>query len=339
MASALAALIVAAIINNNQLSGYSPEFTYMLEEESLVVQTVADTEDAVVSVIVTRDLPVLELRGRTIQQRGTEEQEVGGGTAFFVSADGLLLTNNHVVALEDADYTVLLNDGRRLEAEVVARDSSHDIALLEVDGIDFASLELSRESPLLGQTVIAIGNSLGEFRNTVSVGVVSGLQRSILAGTRLGGPVEQLDQIIQTDAAINEGNSGGPLLNLAGEVIGMNTAIATRAQNIGFSIPAADLRRAINSYRQHGEILYAFLGVQYVPVETGALVIDVVPESPADGAGLRTDDIILEIDGQQLGESISLSRLIQNKNPGETARLRFLRDEEERAVEVQLEAR
>jgi serine protease Do len=350
----------------------------LVEQETAIVRAVDRGGPAVVSVIITKDLPVMEryieqppfdrffsdpffapFRIPVPQERpnGTERREIGGGTAFFVSADGLLLTNKHVVSDDDADYTVILNDGRRLPATVVARHPGNDIALLRVEGSGFTSLSISEEEPRLGQTVIAIGNALAEFRNTVSVGVISGLSRSITAGNVRGGRVEQLDRIIQTDAAINQGNSGGPLLTLNGSVIGMNTAVASGAQNIGFAIPASDLRAAIESFTAHGRILQAYLGVRYVPVtpalqegntldyDYGVVItrgetsadLAVIPGSPADKAGLLENDIILEADGQRLDAENSLAAIVRRKQPGDTLRLRIASKGEEREVTVTLE--
>jgi S1-C subfamily serine protease len=352
-----------------------------LQEESAIVQAIERSQDAVVSVIVTKDLPIIEryyqngvspfdnffgndpffnpfqFRAPQYRQNGTEEQEVGGGTAFFITQDGLLLTNKHVVNDEDATYTVLLNNEQKLEATVVARDPSNDIALLKVDGDNFTSLDLSLESPLLGQTTIAIGNALAEFRNTVSTGVISGLKRSIDARGRLGSPIQHLDSIIQTDAAINQGNSGGPLLNLKGQVIGMNTAVAADAQNIGFAIPSADLQRAIESYQINGKIVKTFLGVRYIPVtkelkeknnlqyDYGVLVargedatdLAVIPGSPADKAGLLENDIILEIDDQKIEGSFFLSKEIQRRSAGESIELLISRKGSEQVLNVTLQ--
>ncbi|MFA6038730.1 MAG: trypsin-like peptidase domain-containing protein [Candidatus Peribacteraceae bacterium] len=344
--------------------------------EEQTVSVVEKAEPAVVSVIITEELPVIEREMQTIPspfgdffggtelqvpryvQRGTQKQEVGGGTAFFVTEDGLLLTNKHVVEDDKAEYTVLLNDGRKLPATAVARDATNDIALLKVQGSGFTPLTVAPDDQLrLGQTAIAIGNALGEFRNTVSVGVVSGLQRSITAGGAPGGAVEQLEEIIQTDAAINRGNSGGPLLNSRGEVIGMSTAVAASAQNIGFAIPAAELRRVVASYLQYGRIVRPYLGVRYAPVteevkrknnityDYGALVVRgetaedmaVLPGSPADKAGLKEGDIILEVDGKKLLPTVSLLRLIQTKAPGDKITLKVSRAGKELAVTVTVE--
>jgi len=346
------------------------ELERAVQEESPIIQAVERTEPAVVSVIISKDLPVLErvyetvpfgdsgLRIPSIRQRGTEVRQVGGGTAFFVTEDGLMLTNKHVVSDPAAVYTVLLNDGKRLNATVVARDFLTDIALLKVEGSGFPALSLSSsDEPTLGQSVIAIGNALAEFRNTVSVGVVSGLQRTITAGNPAQGTVERLSRIIQTDAAINEGNSGGPLLNLQGEVIGMNTAVATQGQNIGFAIPVMDMRRVVESYRQYGRIVRPYLGVRYsaltpeiaeeldLPFEQGMLIGSgnttaepaIVKGSPAEKAGLRSGDIILEADGQKLVEEYDLGDTIQRKQPGDELTLLIARDSKEQTITVRLE--
>ncbi len=232
-------------------------------EENARIEVIRRAEPAVVSVIVSKDLPVLErsfdelplgdlrIRVPSVNQRGTEKKVVGGGSAFAVSADGLLITNNHVVIDEDAQYTVLLNTGEKIPARVVERDQQKDLALLKVEASRSPMLTFAPSDMIkLGQTVIAIGNSLGEFRNTVSIGIVSGLQRSITASLPGHSNVETLSEIIQTDAAISEGNSGGPLLNGRGQVIGMNTAYVAGGQNIGFAIPVSALRRFVDQYKR-----------------------------------------------------------------------------------------
>lgn len=340
-------------------------------EESPIIDVVHRAEPAVASVIISKDLPVIEryyeevpfgnggtsIRLPRIRQRGTELQEIGGGTAFFITEDGLMLTNKHVVSDPDATYTVILNDGRTLGAQVVARDFLTDIALLKVPGTGYPSLELSaNDEPILGQSVVAIGNALAEFRNTVSVGVISGLQRTITAGNPAEGTLERLSRIIQTDAAINEGNSGGPLLDLSGKVIGMNTAVASQAQNIGFAIPVDDLRRVVESYREYGRIVRPYLGVRYASLtedlaqehglsyDYGVLISGgpgeeppIVAGSPADRAGLRAGDLILEADGQKLTPDIALGDIIQRKKPGDILQLRVVRDGRETAIDVRLE--
>lgn len=332
-------------------------------EDSPVVQVASRANAAVASVIISKDIPVIEqsFGGLAGYTRGTEKREIGGGTAFFVSQDGLLMTNKHVVDDPDAEYTVFLNDGRRLSAVVAGRDPSNDVALLKVSGTGYTALLLSeRAQPLLGQPVIAIGNTLGEFRNTVSVGVISGLQRTIVAGGLFGGETEQLQSIIQTDAAINQGNSGGPLIDLRGQVVGMSTAVAGGdAQNVSFAIPAVDLRLVLDSYKEFGRIVRPYLGVRYVQVtadlqaaqklgsDYGVLVIGgtgpgepaIVPGSPAAKAGLREGDIVLEADSIKLTEDISLATIVQRKKPGSVLNLLVLQDGERKTLNVTLQER
>lgn len=351
--------------------------------EQEIINVVNTANEAVVSVIITKDMPIIEqyfeegtspfssnfdqffgfnpyqFQVPRYRQNGTEEREIGGGTAFFISADGLLLTNKHVIDDKEADYTILLNDERRLEAKVVAIDPLNDIAILKVEGNNFNYLELETELPQLGQTAIAIGNALAEFRNTVSIGVVSGLQRNVTAGSTRYGQLTELEEIIQTDTAINQGNSGGPLLNSLGKVIGMNTAVAANAQNISFSIPAADLQRAVESYQTSGSIQRAYLGVRYVQItptvqernnleyDYGVLIakgettadLAVVPGSPADKAGLLENDIILEVDGVKLTSENAFNRIISRSTAGQTKELTILRNDEIQQVRVTLENR
>ncbi len=351
----------------------SPGTTY----EEAIIASVKRAEPAVVSVIISRDLPRIERFERSIpfegpfnspfyeefdlqipelRQNGTIRREVGGGTAFFVSADGVLMTNRHVVEDPRAEYSVLLNDGRTHLAKVHAMEPTNDIALLKVEGSGFTPLPIVESDALsLGQTAIAIGNAMGEFRNTVSVGVVSGLSRSITAGGGASGGSEQLDQIIQTDAAINVGNSGGPLLNSRGEVIGMNTAVAQLANNIGFALPAKELRRALQSYKENGRIVAAFLGVRYTPItqqlktelnlayDDGVLISSgeenepaIIPGSPADHADLQENDIILEVDGQTLTQNLSLAQVVHSKAPGQKLELVIDRGGTKRSLTVTL---
>jgi Trypsin-like serine proteases, typically periplasmic, contain C-terminal PDZ domain len=245
----------------------------------------------VVSIIISKDVPVFEqyytnpfedippewqeffgpffqFKIPQYRQKGTEKQEIGGGTGFIVSSDGLILTNKHVVSDKNASYTVYLNTGEKYEAKVLAVDPIDDIALIKIEAHNLPTLTLGDSDGIkVGQTVIAIGNALGEFRNTVSVGVVSGLSRSITASDASGN-TETIDNVIQTDAAINLGNSGGPLINLKGEVIGINTAIASGAENIGFAIPINRAKKAIESYQKFGKITAPYIGIRYILINS-----------------------------------------------------------------------
>ena len=348
---------------------YIPQTT----QEEKIIRSVQNVSPAVVSIIITEDIAILEqyfvnpfgenspfeFQVPQYRQRGTEKREVGGGSGFIVSADGLVVTNKHVVINESAEYTVLTNDGNSYPAEVLARDPVQDLAILKIAKTDkaFSVVTLGDSDVLqIGQTVVAIGNALGEFRNTVSVGVISGLGRTITASG--GDFVETIEDVIQTDAAINRGNSGGPILNLAGQVVGMNTATVSGAQNIGFAIPINKVRRAIQQVQAGGEITYAFLGVRYIQVtaslqreenlavDYGALVVQgqngqaaVEQGSPAAAAGIARGDIILEIDEKKITPENSLGSVIQKHNPGDRVLLKVLSGAEEKTLTAQLGSR
>jgi S1-C subfamily serine protease len=267
------------------------------------------------------------------------------------------LTNKHVVLDESADYTVLTNDGKKYPAKVLAKDPVQDLAIIKIEGSNFPVVKLGDSSKLqIGQTVIAIGNALGEFRNTVSVGVISGLGRTITASG--GDLVETIEDVIQTDAAINQGNSGGPLLNLKGEVIGIDTATVSGAQNIGFAIPIDKGKRDIEQVKAKNKITYPFLGVSYVlinekikednnlPIAEGAWITAgqqggsaIYSGSPAEKVGLKEGDIILEFNGEKITSENSLSKIIMKYNPGDKITLKILRDGKEKIFEVTLNER
>ncbi len=336
-------------------------------ETSDVVSVVEAANPAVVSIVISKDVPKMEqynpfggLFGMPLMQRqnGTERKEIGGGSGFIVSDDGYLVTNAHVVGDEAADYSVFLNDGTEYEAEVIASDGQLDIAVLKIEADNLTYLEFGdSEAVKVGQTVVAIGNALGEFRNTVSVGVVSGLSRSVTASNAVG-DVEQLYDVIQTDAAINPGNSGGPLLDLSGKVIGVNVATSMQGENISFSLPSDAVSSTVESVRDTGKISRAYLGVRYLPVtpemarandlsvDYGAIILRgdnnelaVIPGSPADKAGLEENDIILKVNGEQLDNEHPLAYVLRNKSVGETVTLEVLHDGEQKTVEVTLEER
>lgn len=341
-----------------------------LPAEQPLVEMIARVNAAVVSVVITKNVPVYEQYYETfdpwgffnfpqVRENGTEEREVGGGSGFLVSNDGMIVTNNHVVADTEATYSIVLNNGITYTVEVLARDPQIDIAILKINQPIEESLSyvtFGDSSTLkLGQTVIAIGNALAEFQNSVSVGVISGLARTIVASDEFGRS-EQLDQVIQTDAAINPGNSGGPLLNSEGKVIGVNVATSRGAENIGFALPANVVKLAVDSVRQYGEIVRPFIGVRYtmvtprlvkannLSVDYGALVsrglneeeLAVMPGSPADKAGLEENDIILAIDGEEL-RSKDLSTILRTKAVGQTIILKVLSEGSETEVTLTLE--
>jgi len=359
---------------------YIPQTT----QEQKIINVVKNVSPAVVSIIITKDVPIIEqfftdpfegfFGGRSpfqfqvpqFRQQGTQKREIGGGSGFIVSTDGMVITNKHVVLDEEADYTIFTTDGRSFPARVLAKDPVQDLAVLKIDQesiIDAAGNFITKPFPFvklgnsdtleIGQTVIAIGNALGEFRNTVSVGVISGLGRTITASG--GNFVETIENVIQTDAAINRGNSGGPLLNLAGQVIGINTATVLDAQNIGFAIPVNRATRDIAQVRELGRIVYPFLGIRYVlitealtqkenlPVTYGAWIRSgpngeaaVTLGSAAAKAGILAKDILLEMNGERITQENSLAKIIQQYNPGETVVLKILRKGQEHIFNVKL---
>jgi serine protease Do len=338
-----------------------------LSREELIVNTVKEVSPSVVSIVVYEQVPVYEQYYSTVfpgiqipqyRQNGTEKQETGSASGIIISSDGLILTNKHVVSQEDAEYAVLMNDGKEYDAEVMAQDPVQDLAVIKIkqeeSTTEFPFVKLGDSDSLqIGQTVIAIGNALGEFGNTVSAGVVSGLNRTITASG--SGVTETIEGVIQTDAAINSGNSGGPLLNLSGEVIGINTAIVSGAQNIGFTIPINKAKKDIESVKNGGKIVYPFLGVRYVllsadlqkennlSVDYGAWVQKgsngesaVTPGSAAEKAGVKEGDIILEFNGEKIKTDNSLVTLIQKYNPGDKVSLKILRNGSELTLEATL---
>lgn len=337
--------------------------------ESRITNIVDKSAPSVVSIVISKYVPVIEryyvdpfeffdlppdikpffnfdFGVPRYQQKGLQKEQVGGGTGFVVSSDGLILTNKHVVNDDKAEYTVYLNDGRKFKAKVLALHPVDDIALIKIEANNLTPVKLGNSDDLrLGQFVIAIGNALGEFQNTVSIGVVSGLKRSFAAADSEG-KLEKLEDMIQTDAAINFGNSGGPLINLKGEVIGINTAIVSSAQNIGFAIPINRAKRMIEEFSTKGKIEVPFLGVRYImideevqkkfnlPVKEGAYIYSdpnsnlkaIIPNSPAEKYGLKEGDIILEVDGEKVNLKNSLGKIILNKKVNQNIRLKILRE-------------
>lgn len=232
------------------------------------------------------------------------EQNIGSG--FVIDKDGLIVTNKHVVADTEATYKILTNDNKTFDVKKISLDPLNDLAILKIDAKNLIPLPLADSSKLkLGQHVIAIGTPLGEFTNTVTSGIVSGLGRGITAGSPYEQFVERLDNVIQTDAAINPGNSGGALINLAGQVVGVNTAVSGQGQNIGFAIPINVVKDLINNFDKNaGTINRPFIGIRYQIIANppGAQIIEVIDGSPAQKADIQEGDIITEFEGVAIKE-------------------------------------
>ncbi len=356
---------------NQPLKNVTEQRTYL--EESDYISAIQKVSPAVVSIIQTKDVPVYyqqpypffegdpffqQFFGQQFQPQPKQQQQkpetqrrkIGGGSGFIVTSDGLVVTNRHVVNDPKADYTVILSDGRELKGEVIGKDTLNDLAVIQIKSKDGAQkvsslpvLEFGDSDVLrVGQRVLAVGNALGEYQNTVTAGIISATGRHITASDRAGA-AESLSGLLQTDAAINPGNSGGPLVNMKGQVIGVNVAIAASANNIGFAIPFNDVRPVIESVQKHGKVIRPFIGVRYQiltddkakelqlqGVTDGALLVGdegkgefaVIPGGPGDKAGLKKGDVILEVDGKKITQDYSLQHSIRNKNPGDKVTLK-----------------
>lgn len=341
--------------------------TVSVQEESATIDVVKKTNPAVVSIIASKDFSKIYGNGQNMPfdifgfqtQQPTGKQQVSSGSGFIVRADGLIVTNKHVVDDTQAEYTVVMNDGKTYDAKVLAKDPVNDIALIKIEGKNMATLTLGdSEKVQIGQTVIAIGNALGQYRNTVTKGVISGQSRTITASDGSGGS-ETLENVFQIDASINPGNSGGPLLDLDGSVIAMNTAVDSQGQLIGFAIPINAVKKDIEQVDATGKIVQPYMGIRYImltkaiaeknslPTSSGAWIqptttgtdTPVIKGSPADKAGLVANDIVISVNGKPLNEEHSLVSVLSNFKPGETVTLEIYHGADKKTVKVTLAER
>lgn len=334
----------------------------LVDQESVVTKVVEQATPSVVTVSISKinnPLNNLDPFGLdflnqffNIPKNNVEpqkiEQDIGSG--FIISNDGLIVTNKHVVADTSAKYKVVIGKDQVVDVDQIYRDPATDLAILKVNKNDLTPVKLGDSDKLkVGQTVIAIGTALGEFRSTVTTGVISGLGRGIVAGSPFEGS-EKLDDVIQTDTAINPGNSGGPLFNSNGEVIGVNVAVSQSGQNIGFALPINLVKQSINNFKTTGEFDRPYLGIAYQMISKQAALLNEVPMgayvqtvaegSPAEKAGIKVGDIITEIDGKKLNESdkdTSLATIINNKKIGDNISIKLYRDNKEQTALVKLE--
>lgn len=333
----------------------------IVSEESVVIDVVKKASPAVVTVSITQPANT----GRVFQinpfnpfspfefgppQRGSpkqaEPQDIGSG--FIVESDGLVITNKHVVSETTAKYKVVTGDNKTFDVVKIYRDPGNDLAILKIDASGLPTVTMGDSGSIeVGQLAIAIGTALGEFRSTVTTGVVSGVGRGITAGSPFEGAVEQLDNVIQTSAAISPGNSGGPLLNSGGAVIGVNTAVAQDGQNIGFAIPINVIKDALANFNKTGQFNRPYLGIRFKTITKdlavmndipeGAYVVDVVSASPAERSGIEQGDIITKIDNTRLsGKDNDLAKIVSSKKVGDTLNLTLNRDGREINLKVTL---
>jgi len=332
----------------------------VVDEQSAIIETVEKVNPAVVSIVISKNLPQFEEFGLPFgffeaPSGDSSLQQIGAGSGFIITEDGMIVTNKHVVSDTEAEYTVVTKDNKKYPAKVVATDPFNDVAVVKIDASGLPVVSFGDSDKIrLGQRVVAIGNALGEFQNTVTSGVISGIGRNV---TAVGGTqTENLSEVIQTDAAINPGNSGGPLSDLDGNVIGVNSAVSLEGQLIGFAIPINQVKKAVDDIKQFGKVRRAFLGVRYVmvteglaeqenlPVDYGALIVrgqssrqpGIVPGSPADKAGLADRDIILEVDSQKITPDDSLAEIMRKHNPGDRVTLKIRRGDRDLSVAVTL---
>jgi 2-alkenal reductase len=306
-----------------------------------------DESSAIISAVQGAMPAVVKIQSETGNGQAT-------GTGLIFDANGWILTNRHVVAGAQ-QITVILADSRELDGRVYGIDTLTDLAIVKVDGSGLPTVKIGSSSDLeQGQLAIAIGNPLGEFENTVTTGVISGLGRQIVAGSQATSSSEQLNNLIQTDAAINPGNSGGPLLDSAGQVIGVNTAVSQDAQGIGFAIPI-DVAKPIMQQALDGKPLSRpWIGIYYQPVTKqlakernlsvdSGVIVDaggnqpaVFPNSPAADAGIRQGDVITEIDGTAITADSDLAELMLPHHPGDTIALTVLRNGSKQTIQVKV---
>lgn len=344
--------------NQNLSTNNQAQQQIVSSESQLISNIVKKVGSSVVSVNVTAQSSQPDIFGFT---RSVQQQSAG--TGIIISSDGIVMTNRHVVPVGTNSVTVTLSDGTTLDnVEVVGRTNGSDpldVAFLKIKDkkgktLTPAVLGDSAKSQV-GDRVVAIGNALGQFQNTVTSGIISGYGRSVQAGNQT--TTETLQNLFQTDAAINEGNSGGPLVNMGGEVIGLNTALAGGAQNIGFAIPINDLKGVIKSVLKSGKLERPYLGIRYInlddnyasqlnlPVKRGAYIVpgsggqaSIIAGSPAEKAGLKEKDIITKVDNKAVDEKNNLTALLSSHNVGDSVMLTILRDGKEQKIGVKLGA-
>lgn len=340
----------------SQTPALGGEKVRVVTEESVVIDVVGKASPAVVTIGITQTKRIGDLLEfnpfdpfSPFQRKPGKSQKLDQdiGSGFIVGSDGLIVTNKHVAEVPDATYRVITKDDKTYEVKKIYRDPSNDLAILKIEATGLPIVEMGDSDQIkVGQMAIAIGTALGEFRHTVTTGVISGVGRGIDTGSPFEGSAERLDNVIQTDAAINPGNSGGPLLNSSGQVVGVNTAVSSQGQNIGFALPINVVKEALANFNATGQFNRPYLGVQYrmIPRQTailneipeGAYVQDAVKGSPAEKAGLQAEDIIAKVDGTKLDDKNDLAKAIAKKKVGDTVTLTVWRNEKEQDIKVTL---
>ncbi len=353
----LAAILTAVLFGLSAFINYLQKFNLssvpritktekvkVVSEESIVIDAVKKVGPSVVTVVEQNPggPSQLSFGPFSVFEPPAQPQSQNIGSGFIVSKDGLIVTNRHVVSDNGVKYKIITSSDKKYDVSKIYRDPLNDVAILKIDpsqnlGQDLKPVEMGDSSKLaVGQFAIAIGTALGQFRNTVTTGVVSGLGRGITAGSEFEGYVEQLDNVIQTSAAINPGNSGGPLLNSSAQAIGINTAVARSGQNIGFALPINVVKDSLANFNENGQFNRPYLGVSYKiigkdaallnEVVQGVFVAEVKEGSAAEKAGVQKGDIITEIDGKKIEGKTDVARIIASKKVGNTISITIWRD-------------
>lgn len=339
---------IGSFLNLDFLNNRATADDLRLDDQEATIRAISSAMPKVVSILVYEEKDYTEIDLSTGEQNKKQEKvKVGEGTGFIISPDGLILTNKHVVDASTkriAQLKVVLDNGSQYDANLIDKDPIHDLAVLQIGGNDFPYMELGNSDELQpGATVVAIGNSMGVYQNSATKGIVSGLGRALTASDN-NGTTENFDNLIQTDAEINLGNSGGPLIDLYGRVVGVNVAVDKSGTAIGFAIPINDVRPAIQSVRERQEIIRPQLGVRYIMITpelvgeenlartTGAWIVadqdngpTVLPNSPASVAGLEPGDIIFEVNAIEIQGKNNLFSVIQRYKPGDRIGMKIQR--------------
>lgn len=334
---------------------------YLTKTDTYNNETVVSQEGDVIAGVANKVGPsVVSIITETTSRSYFSPTQRGAGTGIIISSDGYIVTNKHVVSSSTKSIEVVLSDGTSYkDVDFVGSDPSNDVSFLKIaDAKDLTAAKLGDSSAMkVGQKVIAIGNALGEYQNTVTTGIISALGRPVMAGDGTGQVVEQLENLVQTDAAINPGNSGGPLVNLSGEVIGINTAVATDAQGIGFAIPINDVKGMVKTLLAEGRVVKPYVGIRYVTitpdvakeydlsVRSGAYAIGsgsesaIVSGSPAEKAGLKEKDIIIKVGKDKVDSTHPFASLIAQLSPGDKVDITYIRDGKEAVAKVTIGSR
>jgi serine protease Do len=333
----------------------SPDGTVrVVSEESIVIEVVEKVRPSVVTIGIERQSVPMQFfdpfdpfgNFQVPRQKQGQNEQADIGSGFIVSPDGLIVTNKHVVSTPNEKYQVITSDNKTYTVENIYRDPANDIAIIKINASGLTPVVMGdSESIKVGQLVVAVGTPLGEFRGSVTKGIVSGLGRGITTGSPFEGVAEQLDNVIQTDAAINPGNSGGPLVNSASQVIGVNTAVASGAENIGFALPINLVKEALDNFKTTGSFDRAFLGISYRMIDRNLAIMNEIPEgayiqevvegSAAASGRIQQGDIITSFVGQKVHYT-SIADLINKKKIGDRITLKIWRDGKEMDLTVTL---